>query len=116
MAPFFRSWDDLKSSQIIHVWGTGSGGYLGVEIDADTNAEFIKVNRVAKDSPAELAGIQPEDIILRLDGEPMQSESQFLNAVRARAADTEIQIQVQRSGNLSDFKVRLGSLPKEDAA
>jgi serine protease Do len=116
MAPFFRSWDDLKSSQIIHVWGTGSGGYLGVEIDADTNAEVIKVNRVAKDSPAELAGIQPEDIILSLDGEPMQSKSQFLNAVRARAAATKIQIQVQRLGNQIDFKVLLGSLPREDAA
>lgn len=116
MAPFFRSWDDLKSSQIIHVWGTGSGGYLGVEMDSDTNATVIEVNRVAKGSPAELAGIRPGDIILRIDDEPMQSVAQFLNAVRARAMGTQILIQVQRSGHLMNLKALLSSLPKEGAA
>jgi len=116
MAPFFRSWDDLKSSQIIHVWGTGSGGYLGVEIGSEKDAAVIKVNRVAKGSAAERAGLQLGDVILSLDGESMQSAAQFLNAVRARAAGTQIQIQVQRSGNQIDLKPMLGSLPKEDAA
>jgi serine protease Do len=116
MAPFFRSWDDLKSSQIIHVWGTGSGGYLGVEMGSVEDAAVINVNRVAKGSAAEMAGLRSGDIILSLDGEPMQSQSQFLNAIRSRAADTDIHIQVQRSGNLIDLKARLGSLPKEDAA
>ena len=116
MAPFFRSWDDLKSSQIIHVWGTGSGGYLGVEIGSEKDAAGIKVNRVAKGSAAERAGLQLGDVILSLDGESVQSEAQFLNAVRARAAGTQIQIQVQRSGNQIDLKAMLSSLPKEDAA
>ena len=116
MAPFFRSWDDLKSSQIIHVWGTGSGGYLGVEIGSEKDTAVIKVNRVAKGSAAERAGLQLGDVILSLDGESMQSAAQFLNAVRARAAGTQIQIQVQRSGNQIDLKAMLGSLPKEDAA
>jgi len=116
MAPFFRSWDDLKSSQIIHVWGTGSGGYLGVEVNSTEEAAAIKVHRVAKGSPAELVGIQSGDIILSLDGEPMQSVAQFLHAVRARVAETQIQIRIQRSGKLMNLKALLSSLPKEDTA
>jgi serine protease Do len=116
MAPFFRSWDDLKSSQIIHTWSTGSGGYLGVLLDSEGDTEVLKVNQVTKRTAAELAGIQPGDIILRLDGETMLSVSQFQNAIRARAAGTQIQLQIQRAGEKIDLKVLLQRLPKEDAA
>jgi S1-C subfamily serine protease len=71
---------------------------------------------VAKGSPAELVGIQSGDIILSLDGEPMQSVAQFLHAVRARVAETQIQIRIQRSGKLMNLKALLSSLPKEDTA
>jgi serine protease Do len=116
MAPFFRSWDDLKSSQIIHIWGTGSGGYLGILLGNDGDETVIQVTKVAKGTAADLAGIQPGDIIVSLDGEAMLSVSHFLNAVRARAGGTQIQLQIQRAGTKLDLKALLGSLPKEDAA
>lgn len=116
MAPFFRSWDDLRSSQIIHTWSTGSGGYLGVELGSKSDNTELKVNQVLQGSAAGCAGILPGDIILRLDGEPMQSVAQFLNAVRARAAGTQIQIQVQRADVKINLKAMLNNLPKEEAA
>ncbi len=113
MAPFFRSWDDLKMSQIIRVWSTGSGGYLGVGLGISDGIE-IKIALIKKSSPASQAGMMQDDVILALDGEKMPSVSQFQNAVRARPAGTQILLQLKRGTETLDLKATLGSQPKED--
>ncbi len=113
MAPFFRSWDDLKMSQIIRVWSTGSGGYLGVGLGLSDGIE-IKIALIKKSSPASQAGMMQDDVILALDGEKMPSVSQFQNAVRARPAGTQILLQLKRGTETLDLKATLGSQPKED--
>ncbi len=113
MAPFFRSWDDLKMSQIIRVWSTGSGGYLGVGLGLSDGIE-IKIALIKKSSPASQAGMMQDDVILALDGEKMPSVSQFQNAVRARPAGTQILLQLKRGTETLDVKATLGSQPKED--
>lgn len=113
MAPFLRSWDDMKGSLVIRVWDTGSGGYLGAAIDVNTTGK-VEVLEVLKDSPAQQAGLAAGDIVETLEKLPVSSAPQFSNAVRARAAGDEILLQVRRGETTREMRVKLGSRPKED--
>jgi len=113
MAPFLRSWDEMKNNLVIHVWGTGSGGYLGAAIDMNS-AGKIEVLRVLEGSPAQTAGLLAGDLVEMLETQPLRSASQFSNAVRARPAGEEIQLRVRRGEVVRDVRVKLTSRPKED--
>lgn len=113
MAPFLRSWEDMKSSLVVRVWDTGSGGYLGAAIDVNA-AGKVEVLEVLKGSPAQLAGLIAGDVLESLEKLPVSSAPQFSNAVRARAAGDEILLQIRRSDVTREMRVKLGARPKED--
>ena len=114
MAPFFRSWDDMKMSRIIRVWGTGSGGYLGVNL-GPADVSPVRILQVNKGSAADRARLIKDDQIVALDGEAVHTVSQFQNAVRARPAGTEIRLRIQRGAETIEIKATLTPPPKEDA-
>lgn len=114
MAPFFRSWDDMKSNQVIQTWSSGSGGYLGIIIGS-AESTLVEVQQVHQNSAAQKAGLQVGDKIESLDQDPVLSVAQFQNAVRLRPAGTEIKLKIRRNTELREISVTLGRLPKEDA-
>lgn len=57
----------------------------------------VSIARVAPGSPAEAAGFQPGDRVLRVDGQPMASSREFSLAVRDRLGQP-IAVTVQRDG------------------
>lgn len=113
MAPFFRSWEEMKSSIVVDTWGTGSGGYLGLATDLNAKGG-IEILEVIPGSPSEKAGLKNGDIILALDGEPIQSLPQFTHAVRLRPAGEEVQLRLRHLNGERDVKIKLGSRPKEE--
>lgn len=114
MAPFFRSWDDMKSNQVIHTWSSGSGGYLGISIGS-AESSLVVVQQIHQNSAAQKAGLQVGDKIESLDQDPVLSVAQFQNAVRLRPAGTEVKLKIRRNTEMREISVMLGSLPKEDA-
>jgi len=113
MAPFLRSWDEMKSSLVIRVWGTGSGGYLGAAIDLNA-AGKVEVLEVIEGSPAQKAGLIAGDVVEALETQPVSSATQFSNAVRARPAGDEIMLKVLRDNTAREMRVKLSNRPKED--
>ena len=113
MAPFLRSWEEMKGSLVIRVWGTGSGGYLGAAIDVNA-AGKVEVLEVLEGSPAQKAGLIAGDVVEALEMQPVSSASQFSNAVRARPAGDEIMLKVLRGDAARELRVKLSSRPKED--
>lgn len=113
MAPFLRSWDDMKSSRVIRTWGIGSGGYLGMVTEMNAKGS-LEVLEVLNGSPSEKAGIKIGDVILALDGDMITDLSQLTHAVRMRAAGEEVQLRLRHSDAERDVKVKLGSRPKEE--
>ncbi|TDU64298.1 serine protease Do [Prosthecobacter fusiformis] len=111
MAPFLRSWDDMKSSLVIRTWGTGSGGYLGVSTEMNDQGA-LEVIEVLAGSPSEQAGLKNGDLILALNGEPITGLPQFTHAVRARPAGEEVQLRLRHLNSERDVKITLGSRPK----
>lgn len=113
MAPFFRSWEEMKNNLVINTWGTGSGGYLGVATDLNEKGA-LQVLEVIPGSPSEKAGLKNGDIILALDGEAINSLPQFTHAVRLRPAGEEIQLRLRHLNAERDVKIKLGTRPKEE--
>jgi serine protease Do len=113
MAPFLRSWDAMKSSQVIRIWSTGSGGFLGVAT-AMSDAGQLEVVDVIAHSPADKAGLKVGDAILALNGEAMSDQPQFSNAVRIKAAGDAIQLRLRSGEAEREVSITLGTKPKDE--
>ncbi len=95
-------------------------GWLGVAIQdltkdlADSlqldSRDGVLVGNVIAGSPADEAGLQSGDIILRFGGKPPRTANQLRNAVAATAPDTETVVALFRDGKTRTLKVVIGWL------
>jgi len=98
-------------------------GWLGVAIqpvDRDL-AEALGIEQghgvlvadVTAKSPAASAGIERGDVIMAIDGKPMESTGQLRNTVASTRIGTKIKIDVIRDKKPQSLTVTVGELPKE---
>jgi serine protease Do len=103
--------------------GKVSRGYLGL-YGQDVTAEIaqslglketqgIIVAQVEKSSPAATAGLQPGDVILQMNGQPIGTYDAFRNAIAALPPGSTIQLRISRNGKTSEQPVTLGERPAE---
>src|SRR6266581_1745070 len=72
--------------------------YLGIEYSYSEETASLRVVKVLKESPAERAGLVPEDRIVTLDGSPVEAVGPLYRAVgRGRAGD-RVRLAVERPG------------------
>lgn len=86
----------------------GNGSYLGVQTREITKENFAKfglsdvrgvaIEKVIKDSPAEKAGLQDGDVILRFNGESVTSTQKLTRLISEIAPDHKATITVIRNG------------------
>ncbi len=99
--------------------GEVARGFLGLEGQDLTNelAESFKldaprgalVSRVVEDSPAEKAGLKPEDVILAVNGQDIASWSALrYNTMRIKPGE-EATLTIWRNGETQKIKVTIGS-------
>ncbi len=81
--------------------------WLGIYTAIDRGHLFVF--RVATDGPAEKAGIQPNDIIVAVNGNAVSGMAEFLREVWASGdAGDDIELSVFRQGSLMDVVVKSG--------
>lgn len=101
--------------------GTVVRGYLGVRIqdlepkmaeafDLSEQTKGVLISQVLEDSAAEKAGIKPGDIIIELNGEPVEKASELQKRIAMKKPGTEVDITVLRGGNREKLNVTLGEL------
>ena len=73
------------------------------------------VGDVTPDSPASRAGLQKGDIILGLNGQPVDSAAQLRMNVSLMQPGSSVNVKVLRNGAAKDFNVHLEELPVETA-
>ena len=90
-------------------------GYLGVQMDPNPHAKKalgyqgpgVVIGSVRADSPAELAGLQAKDVIVRYDGETAESLTALLNLVQRSRVGQEVPIQIWRDEKLLEVKAKI---------
>ncbi|MEI6970593.1 MAG: DegQ family serine endoprotease [bacterium] len=98
-------------------------GYLGIAIQ-DFNSELaeqfgakdqtgILVTEVARSSPAEKAGLQEEDVILKLDDNDVESVGAFRNTIASATPGTAVALTILRDGTRKAIKAVCGTLPDD---
>jgi serine protease Do len=85
------------------------GGFLGVyaeNINRENMSRYhlnqvrgVGVTQVVKDSPAEKAGLRKDDVIVRIDGENVNSVRKLNRLVSEMAPDHSVRITVSRGGS-----------------
>lgn len=99
----------------------GDGGYLGVqteEVSKDNFAKFglrevkgVGVESVVEGSPAQAAGLQKGDVIIKVNGDDITSTRKLTRLVGEISPDHQARITVLRNGSEREIDVTLGKRP-----
>lgn len=102
--------------------GTVTRGYLGIilqNVDNDLAQAFdlkkvegALVAEVAKDSPAEKAGIKQGDIILKYNQEPVENIGFLRNSVALEKPGERISLTILRDKKMLNIPVQIGLMPE----
>jgi serine protease Do len=116
----------MKVKDDLQKYGKVSRGRLGVTIQSVTKeladsfglakAEGALVNTVEKDSPAAQGGIKAGDIVLAVNGKPVESSADLPRMIGEARPGDSVNLRVQREGKPRDISVRLGEAPQERVA
>ena len=89
-----------------------TGLYMyGFDVDA-TPFDRPLIGAVDAGSPAAVAGIQPGDAIVAVDGHPLATWEEAQYAIVLHP-DQDMTVRVRRNGSEQDFALRTGVMPKE---
>jgi serine protease Do len=104
-------------------YGETRRGWLGVHVQNVTGEIAASmglqepvgalVASVAPGSPADAAGLKPSDIILKFDGQPVETMRSLPKAVASTSIGKPVDIEVQRAGEVLHLTVTVGRLPEE---
>ena len=102
------------------------GGFLGVHaenINRENMGRYhmnqvrgVGVTQVVKDSPAEKAGLRKDDVILRIDGESVNSVRKLNRLVSEMAPDHSVKITVSRGGAEQEVTATIGKRSNSSVA
>ncbi|MGA7456208.1 MAG: DegQ family serine endoprotease [Methyloceanibacter sp.] len=105
-------------------YGETRRGWLGVHVQNVTDEIAVSlglqeprgalVAKVSPDSPAASAGIQPSDVILKFDGQPIDNMRSLPRAVAATAIGKSVPVELMRKGQTVDLTVTVGRLPEDE--
>lgn len=113
---------DISSQLIAH--GKVSRGRIGVLIQEVTKelAESFGLPKpngalvasVQKDGPADKAGIEARDVILKFDGKPVNASGDLPRIVGSTKPGSKVQVQVWRNGSTKELTVAVDEVAPEE--
>lgn len=104
-----KAWDRLVRGE---AWDrlnpTPAQSWIGVFESANSDNR-VKIERVVPNSPAELAGIQPGDVLIAFAGVDIQDFDSLRKYVQMHEPGESVKIQVSRNGDLFELELEIGS-------
>ncbi len=102
--------------------GSVEHGFLGVMpetltsdkapfFELDENAKGVLITEVTEGSPAEKGGIKHNDVVVELNGEPVESADIFRNRIAMLKPGSTVKLVVWRDGKRKNLTVELGKRP-----
>ena len=87
--------------------GSASTPVIGVSLDQQYDGPGARVAEVTAGSGAEAAGLQPGDVITKVDGQVMSDSTQVIVSIRAKAPGDSVTLTIERNGSTQDVPVTL---------
>ncbi len=110
----------IKVGDQLQTTGHATHGRLGVTIQSVTQGladsfglpqpEGALVSSVEKAGPAARAGIEPGDVILKINGEPLKDDNELPVKVAGLAPGTSVDLTIWRRHESRDISVKLGAM------
>ena len=99
--------------------GSASHGYLGIypvelspgkkeALGLDMEVRGVFVDQVVEDTPADLGGLVPGDVIIEFEGTKITNVAQFRSLVASKLAGEKVSVIVLREGREKRLKFELG--------
>jgi len=89
-------------------------GYLGVGLEGRTDGgQGAIITEVESDSPADVAGIKVDDVVLSVNGEPITGQAGLVAAIRDRYPGDTVEIEILRGGERVTVEATLVARPSE---
>ena len=99
--------EKLKSGQDI------KPGYLGVQMKPNEGGNpGVVIESVVDDSPAAKAGLQKDDVLLKVDGEEFADLAALQKIIRSKLAGESVTLTIQRGDDSIEQEVTLGEAPQ----
>jgi len=95
----------LRNGEVWGRWLRGSAPVTGATLM--TSPEGLKIRAVAAGSPAAGAGLQPSDIVVRIDGKPVQVPDDVTQAAAEKDPGAAVSVEFRRAGNVGTVNVGL---------
>ena len=106
--------------------GKVSRGRLGVVIQEVSKelaesfglskAQGAAINAVEKGGPAEKAGLEPGDVILKFDGKAVNNSADLPRIVGMTRPGSRVPVQIWRKGSIREIQVVVGEVPDDKIA
>lgn len=89
--------------------GLRTAEFSGGEVRAGAN-----INNVIAGSPAHMAGLQVDDIILAINGRPIQNSVDATRIIGNLGPDARVSMQIERNEQLQNVTVQMSERPSKD--
>jgi serine protease Do len=108
----------LKNGKVVRAYM----GILPQDMTADMAKAFgqkeargVVVGDVSASSPAQEGGVQRGDIILEVNGKPVETSNQLRNSISMMPPGTTVNLKLLRDGNEKNLSFKLREMPTETA-
>ncbi len=110
----------IKSNQsIAYGWLGANGQNYFPALPTQTSQRNLSepgviITAIAPDSPADIAGVLPKDILLSINDRRVETREQLASAIRQIPADSEVSLRVKRGAEYKIFKAKLAPAPSTE--
>jgi serine protease DegQ len=92
--------------------GKVSRGYIGVEPRDAPEGDGSLIAGVLKNGPADRAGIQPGDVVVAVNNQPVRNMTDLMQTVAGIAPGSDASFKVVRQGKTSSVSVKIAERPR----
>jgi serine protease Do len=89
-------------------------GWLGVGIGQNESGQTV-IGSIDPDSPAELAKLQPGDVVLKIGDRDVSSPDVLAAEIRKKKPGQDVALKIERDGKPVDVKAKLGEMAENEA-
>ncbi|MFO0901114.1 MAG: PDZ domain-containing protein [Pirellulales bacterium] len=90
-----------------------NSGFLGLGVADQPDGQAMRVLAVHPQSPAALAGVQPQDQLVAVNGQPVPSRAEFGRLMNSLPPGQTVLLEYWREGSKHSISVKLGTRPAD---